>query len=187
MTTPVIAASSGGGRDTEISVGVVCAVLLMCATPGICYYIRKRRIRARPGQKTTDIEHGSRNGSLATLEGILETRSSPKHDEVVSLDRRSSASSVTRRSDASDSISSLQTHTSSHDPSLEIVHGVRTDHDSQLSRPRFVHFKLPLAEIRSQSSRQGPRRSDIMEPLVVKSNGGAIESAVIAGIPFQEI
>ena len=121
--------------------GVLVAVLLMCAIPGICYYLRKRRSQARLVQKPIDIERRSGNGSVTVTGDIELNQASPKTSEVGNTHRGSRDSIVTIRDETSDNDLSLQTVTLAENPGLETARGVRTDCDLQTVTTSFRPFR----------------------------------------------
>jgi hypothetical protein len=141
MTMNIIAPSSGGGRITEISVGVLFGIFLIAAICATCYYVRKRRTRARLEQKATDIECENRDGSVTTLDDSHEKDLSPEDDNTVDFDHGDRDGGIARLSHYHDKELSPEKDRSANSSVYEIIHDPTLGSSLQLSIPEIVHLK----------------------------------------------
>jgi hypothetical protein len=141
MSISVIAPSSGGGRVTEIAVGVLFGIILVGAVCGICYYIHKRRIRARLEQKSTDIERRNRDGSVTTLADSCERDLSPEQDDIIDVNHGGRDGSIARQSHYQRRRLSTGKNRSADFSTYEAVHNTTSESVSQVSAPEIAHLE----------------------------------------------
>jgi hypothetical protein len=141
MTINIIAPSPEGGRVTEIAVGVLFGILLIGAICGTCYYVRKRRIRARLEQNTIDMERGLRDGSIRTLDDNREKDLGPENDEEVDVNNGGRDGSVAQPSHHRNGGLSTGDRRSADSSTYETVYNTALDFELQLSKRETAHLK----------------------------------------------
>jgi hypothetical protein len=141
MMANLVAPSPEGERATEIGVSALFGILLIGSLCGICYYVRKRRTRARLERDAIDMEHGTRNGSVSTLEVNWEKDLYPEADKEGGVSDGGCSGSIFRPNRhrntgltaGNDEPARVPTYAALRTPTLES--------ETQLSKPEHAHLQ----------------------------------------------
>jgi hypothetical protein len=140
MMANIIASSPEGERTTEIGVSAFFGILLIGSLCGICYYVRKRRTRARLERDAIDMEHGTRNGSVSTLEVNWEKDLYPEADKEGGVSDGGCRGSIFRQNRHRNTGRTAGNDKSARVPSSAALRPPTVKSETQLSKPEHAHL-----------------------------------------------
>ena len=129
---PIISANSSSAFFGTLLISSLCV---------ICSYVRKRRKRAQLERDAIDMEHGTRNGSVSTLEVNWEKDLDPEADKEGSVSDGGCTGSIFRPNRLRNNRLPAGNDEPARVPTSAALRTSTLESETQLSKPEHAHLQ----------------------------------------------